>query len=95
MSTTEPIIYIIDDDDAVRESLTWLISSIDFKVDAYASANDFLEHCGQAQVGCIITDIRMPGMSGLDLQKELNKRGVIFRSLLLPATVMCKRQSEP
>lgn len=76
MNAPEPIVYVIDDDDAVRESLTWLISSIDFKVDSYTSANDFLEQSKKVQAGCVITDIRMPGLSGLDLQKELTKRGI-------------------
>ena len=76
MSKPEPIVCVIDDDEAVRQSLTWLISSIDLRVDAYASANDFLDQCKEIQVGCVITDIRMPGLSGLDLQKELTGRGI-------------------
>ncbi len=83
MSAPEPVVYIIDDDNAVRESLTWLISSIDFKVCAYASANDFLEQYEQVQVGCVITDIRMPGLSGLDLQKELTGRGIDIPIILI------------
>lgn len=76
MNATEPMVYVIDDDDAVRESLTWLISSVDLSVEPYVSASEFLDDCGQVLAGCVITDIRMPGLSGLDLQNELNRRGI-------------------
>jgi len=75
MNSAEPIVFIVDDDDAVRESLNWLISSIDLKVEAYASAGDFLGQCRPNQSGCLITDVRMPELSGLELQDELNRRG--------------------
>jgi len=76
MITPEPVVYIIDDDEPVRDSLSWLISSVDLHVKTYASATAFLEECGQVQTGCLITDIRMPGLSGLDLQNELKVRGI-------------------
>mgnify|MGYP002725598689 CR=1 FL=1 len=76
MNDIAPIVYVIDDDDAVRSSLSWLISSVDIAVEAYASAGAFLEHCPEVKAGCLITDVRMPGMSGLDLQNELNKRDI-------------------
>ncbi|MBC8269133.1 MAG: response regulator transcription factor [Rhodospirillaceae bacterium] len=76
MNTPEPVVYVIDDDDAVRKSLTWLISSVDLNVKAYASATAFLSDCEKVQTGCLITDIRMPGLSGLDLQIELERRGI-------------------
>jgi len=76
MDTSDPVVYVIDDDDAVRESLKWLISSIDIEVKVFASATNFLEQCHQVSTGCLITDVRMPGLSGLDLQNELKKRGI-------------------
>ncbi|MHA1598795.1 MAG: response regulator transcription factor [Alphaproteobacteria bacterium] len=74
-TSTGPVVFIVDDDDAVRESLNWLVSSVDLKVESYASAGDFLGQCRPNQSGCLITDIRMPGLSGLELQDELNRRG--------------------
>jgi two-component system, LuxR family, response regulator FixJ len=76
MNAHEPVVYVIDDDDAVRESLSWLISSVDLNVQSYPSANNFLDQCQQVHAGCLITDIRMPGLSGLDLQNELIERGI-------------------
>lgn len=76
MTKSKPIVYVVDDDDAVRKSLTWLISSIDFKVESFPSAQAFLDNCQNVSVGCLITDIRMPGLSGLDLQMELTNRDV-------------------
>jgi len=76
MSEISPLVYVIDDDDAVRESLTWLISSVDLDVEAYPSAIDFLDNCADIHAGCVVTDIRMPGISGLELQKELRNRKI-------------------
>jgi len=75
MNQPDPLVFVVDDDDAVRESISWLISSVDLKVQAYASASDFLAQCRPGQAGCLITDIRMPEVSGLELQDELNRRG--------------------
>lgn len=71
-----PVVFIIDDDDAARESLCWLIGSVRLKVAAFASAADFLAAYRVGQPGCLVTDVRMPGLSGLDLQAELKRRGI-------------------
>jgi two-component system, LuxR family, response regulator FixJ len=71
----EPIVYIVDDDDDVRASLTWLFTSIHLKVRAFASAAEFLAAYGGGP-GCLILDVRMPGMTGIELQAELKRRGV-------------------
>ncbi len=76
MNTRGPLVYIIDDDDAVRQSLSWLVSSADYATRVFPSADIFLQQCRQMERGCIITDIRMPGLSGLDLQTELTARGI-------------------
>jgi FixJ family two-component response regulator len=66
------MVAVIDDDEALRAALQRLLKSAGFSVRSFASAEDFLD-CGQQhQTGCLITDIRMPGMSGLDLQARLN-----------------------
>jgi two-component system, LuxR family, response regulator FixJ len=71
----EPIVFVVDDDRAMRDSLRWLLESIGLSVRTYATAADFLSDHDPAQPGCLVLDVRMPGMSGLDLQTELAKRG--------------------
>lgn len=64
-------IFIVDDDKAVRDSLSWLISSIGLHVETFGSAQDFLDVYEPTRPGCLLVDVRMPGMSGLELQKRL------------------------
>jgi FixJ family two-component response regulator len=66
-----PIISIVDDDDAVRNSLDDLIRSIGFQTQGFASAEAFLNSNGACATACLILDVRMPGMNGLDLQRHL------------------------
>ena len=75
MTDTSPIVYIVDDDDEVRESLADLVDSVGLKAETFANAPAFLAAYSPEQVGCVVLDIRMPGMSGLDLQQELSERG--------------------
>lgn len=70
-------VFIVDDDDAVRSSLRLLLKSVGLPAVAYSSAHDFLAAWDPAQPGCLVLDVRMPGMSGLELQEELNRRGAI------------------
>lgn len=67
-----PVIYLVDDDEAVRDALGMLFKSIGLKHEAYASALDFLERYNRARHSCLVADIRMPGLSGLELQQRLN-----------------------
>ena len=69
--TPEQIIYLVDDDDALRDSLVWLLESQGFQVAAYASAEDFLANWQPDLSGCLLLDVRMPGMSGLELHERL------------------------
>ena len=66
--------YVVDDDEAVRDSLKLLLESVDLLCQTFASAMDFLGSHDPEQHSCLVADIRMPGMSGLDLQDELNRR---------------------
>ncbi|MGD8330153.1 MAG: response regulator transcription factor [Acidobacteriota bacterium] len=75
MANTDPIIFVVDDDDAVRRSTEMLIRSMGLRVESFASAAEFLEDFDPQQPGCVILDIRMPGMSGLELQEHLNGLG--------------------
>jgi two-component system, LuxR family, response regulator FixJ len=68
------IVYVVDDDEAVRDSLKLLLESVDLACQTFASATEFLEKHDPDQHSCLVTDIRMPGMSGLDLHDELNRR---------------------
>lgn len=76
MSTLDPNVYIIDDDQAMVESLTWIIESIGLKVKTFLRAADFLEVYDPQQHGCLLLDVRMPGMSGPELQTRLNEEGI-------------------
>ncbi|VFR16592.1 Nitrogen regulation protein NR(I) [plant metagenome] len=67
-------VYIVDDDEAVRDSLRWLLEANGYRVRAYANAEIFLAEYDADQVGVLIADVRMPGMSGLELQEQLLAR---------------------
>lgn len=68
-------VFIVDDDSGVRSSIRVLLKSIGIAATAMASAREFLDSFDPAQPGCLVLDIRMPGMSGLELQQQLNLRG--------------------
>ncbi|MEI6837749.1 MAG: response regulator transcription factor [Alcaligenaceae bacterium] len=67
-------VYIVDDDEAVRDSLRWLLEANSYRVRAYSSAESFLAEYDEQQAGVLIVDVRMPGMSGLELQEHLIAR---------------------
>lgn len=75
MTDTDPIVFIVDDDDSVRKALTRLINSVGLNVETFASAHDFLKRESHNGPACLVLDIRMPGLSGLDLQDELVAAG--------------------
>lgn len=75
MKERAPIVFIVDDDDAVRNSLRLLLKSVGLAATALATAQEFLTKYDPQQPGCLILDVRMPGMSGLELQQQLNVRG--------------------
>jgi len=68
---TEPSVHIVDDDEAMRDSLKWLLESRGLKVELYPSAEAFLHVFDTSFCGCLVLDVRMPGMNGLDLHQEL------------------------
>ena len=75
MKNKPETVYIIDDEQDVRDGFQMLLKSIGLTVETYASAVDFLEHYQLDWSGCILVDIRMPGMSGIELQRKLNAMG--------------------
>jgi RNA polymerase sigma factor (sigma-70 family) len=80
---TESIVYIVDDDDAMRDSLKWLLESRGLKVELYPSGDAFLRDFSRDLCGCLVLDVRMPGMSGLELQHELRRRGMVMPIIFL------------
>ena len=78
MQQSAPTVFVVDDDEGVRNSLRFLLKSVDLTTRALASANEFLETYKPNQPGCLILDVRMPGMSGLELQQQLNVRGAVI-----------------
>ena len=73
---SEPTVFIVDDDHAVARSLRWLIETVRLKVETFASAQAFLDGYDAAKPGCMVLDVRMPVMSGLDLQERLAARRI-------------------
>ena len=78
-------VYIVDDDAAVRDSLSLLLSLRGYRTATFASAHDFLAALQPQWKGCLIADIRMPGMDGLELQRELARRGVRLPVVIVTA----------
>lgn len=76
MANSEAIVYVVDDDSAVRDSLRLLLKSVGLACETFESGREFLAGFKDGQRACLVADIRMPGMSGLDLQAELNRRQV-------------------
>lgn len=68
----EAVVYVVDDDQAMVESMSWIIQSVGLKVKTFTRAQDFLEAFDPTQHGCLLLDVRMPGMSGPELQTKLN-----------------------
>ena len=77
-AASPPTVFVVDDDDAVRDSLKLLVKSVGLPVITFATAQGFLGAYRPEQPGCLILDIRMPGMSGLELQQQLNLRGAVI-----------------
>jgi FixJ family two-component response regulator len=71
-------VFVVDDDDAVRTSLRLLLKSVGLPVETFGSAQEFLDGFDADRAGCLVLDIRMPGMSGLELQQKLNEMHAII-----------------
>lgn len=74
--TGEPTVFVVDDDDAVRKSFQWLVESVGLGIETFDSAQAFLEAYDPARPGCLVLDVRMPGMTGNQLQEKLNAEAV-------------------
>src|ERR1700747_1522164 len=78
MQPAIPTVFVVDDDEGVRNSLRFLLKSVGLNTRAVASAGEFLEEYKHNQPGCLVLDVRMPGMSGIELQQQLNLRGAVI-----------------
>ena len=73
---SDPVVHVIDDDDAARDALQFLLSAANYSTRTYESADAFLDAISAAEAGCVITDVRMPGISGLELLRRLKSREI-------------------
>lgn len=80
-----PTVFVVDDDPGVRKSFRWLMESVGLKVRTYGSASEFLAEYDPRLPGCLILDLRMPGMSGWELQERLQQQGVTLPIIVLTA----------
>jgi len=89
-----PLIAVVDDDHAIREALDDLIRSLGYRSALFCSAEAFLADADRAAVGCMVVDVQMPGLSGLELQARLNREGgkppMIFMSSYFDETTRSK-----
>ena len=82
-SIAKATVFVVDDDQAMRNSLKWLIESVGVQVESFASADEFLAQYQPGRAGCLVLDVRMPGMSGLELQEYL-----VEKNIHIPAVVI-------
>ena len=81
----EPIVFVVDDDRSVRCSIERLIQSIGLKVQTFRSAGEFLQRARPEGPACLVLDVRLPGLKGLDLQRELTNRGIQLPIIFITA----------
>ena len=73
--SNDPVVFVIDDDERARDSVCALVQSMGLNCESFASAEEFLEQHSNDKAGCLITDVRMFGISGLELHEKLNEMG--------------------
>jgi FixJ family two-component response regulator len=82
-TSNKGVVFIVDDDEAMRNSLRWLIESVGRTVETYESARAFLDNHYPGRSGCLLLDVRMPGMSGLELQSQLESHDIRLPVIIL------------
>jgi len=80
------MVYVIDDDESVRKAIGRLMRSVDLDVETFSSAEEFLLNPRQAQNACLVIDIRMPGLTGFDLQQRLLSEGIQIPVIVISAS---------
>src|SRR5262249_35322480 len=81
--TRGPVVFVVDDDPSVRSSLTFLLSTVGLHAESFESADTFLENAPPDVPGCLVLDVRLPGLSGLDFQRELAARNILIPIVFL------------
>jgi len=81
----QPTVFVVDDDPGIRDSVTWLFQSVGLTVETYGSAQQFLDTYVTTRPGCLILDVRLPGMGGLDLLEALRRRGATLPVIVVTA----------
>ncbi len=79
----QPTVFVVDDDEAMRSSLKWLIESVGLQVECHASAESFINSYYPGRSGCLLLDVRMPGMSGLELQEYLHNHEITIPVIII------------
>jgi len=83
MTQSEPTVFIVDDDPSVLEGLRLLMKSVKLNVKTYSSAQEFLDSYNPDRPGCLLIDMRMPGISGLELQEILQSRNILIPTIII------------
>ncbi|HNY80642.1 MAG: response regulator transcription factor [Sedimentisphaerales bacterium] len=83
MSSANPTVFVVDDDEAIRQSLCLLIEDIGLNVKTFGGAREFLAHYDPSQPGCLVLDVRMSGMSGLELQARLRELNMEIPTVII------------
>ncbi|MBB3981900.1 two-component system response regulator FixJ [Sphingobium fontiphilum] len=81
--TAKPTIHIVDDDEAIRRSLSFMLKTAGYSVQLYADGESFLKAADHIEEGCVLLDVRMPGIDGMEVQRRLRARGI-----MLPVVIM-------
>jgi FixJ family two-component response regulator len=92
---SKQIVHVIDDDNDVLEALAFLLTASGFAVQTHGSATSFLENCSRATAGCIVADIRMPSIDGLELQRRLAAKQAGIPMIMMTADVDVCSSSRP
>jgi len=82
---SQPVVYVVDDDEGMRSGMEFLLKANDLRVESYPSAEAFLEGIGEHPRGCVLLDVRMPGMNGLQLQETLRGRDIRLPIIIVTA----------
>jgi len=82
-NAVQPMVFVVDDDEAMRDSISFLLESKNLPCKMFSSASAFLEFCSPQQQGCILLDIRMPGISGMELLENLKASGILSPVIII------------
>lgn len=82
-SAEQSAVFVVDDDEAMRDSIRWLLESVNLGATMFSCANDFLESCDPGMEGCLLLDVRMPGISGMELLETLKSRGILLPVIMI------------